>query len=235
MPEKTNSLRYRSLNFENEKSLQLKVATSDLWRHRQFSDVFIRREVPVGACIPDIICVRFFDFPDPNFWPKRWTYRHTFVLWLLRRWHRLKLLSIAQRTYEDPDKIMLILDELTRCGAIVKTSTGSFMLSTKMRNLRADIISVEVKLYRWKEALEQAKIYKNFSDSSFVAMDSNGIPKNPEIISIFQKNRVGLCAVSNEAINWIVPPYPSQIKNGPDREYLISGAASYTQTLWSRL
>jgi len=214
--------------------LQVSLAQRDLGLDSSFPVTLIRREVPVGPCIPDLVYVRFLEMPLPSLWPTRWTYRHTYILWLLRRWKRLRLKTIAAHVYEPLEKVSTVLDELTESGAVAVLDTGAFTLSPQMSKLRAEVISVEVKLYRWKEALDQARKYKQFSDRTFVAMDKSRIPSSLEAIKAFRKLHVGLCAVSEETIDWIVPPHAAHPKFGPDKEYLVSAAASSSsQMLWS--
>ena len=230
---KVNS-RQPQLIFDTEKNLQYKIYTSKIWLDSEFSSIAIRREVPVGDCIPDLVCVRFLESPT-NLLPKQWAYRHVYVLWLLRRYKSLRLETISKHTYEHPEKVSSILQDLIKSGAIIVKKSGSFSLSAGMKALRAEVVSVEAKLYRWKEALDQAIKYKSFSDISFVAMDKNGIPKNPRHISEFYQFQVGLCSVSKDEIEWIVPPRSIQTTKGPEREYLVISAAASCQTLWSFL
>jgi hypothetical protein len=234
MKEKTISSSHRTLVFENERALQLSLLQVDFGLDNLFPITLMRREVPVGSCIPDLVCVRFLEMPTPELWPHQWAYRHAHVLWLLRRWKYLRLETIAARCYESPEKIFIILKQLLKSGAVIALDTGAFSLSDEMKNLRAEVISVEAKLHHWRDALEQAKRYKQFSDRAFVVMDPNGIPTKIEAIRAFRASRIGLCTVVGKAVKWVVPLYTTDMRLSPDREYLISAAASSTrQTLWS--
>lgn len=223
----------RALQFENERALLTDLAHSDLGLDESFPTTLIRLEVPVGGCIPDLVCVRFSRKPARELWPRRWGYRHAYILWLLRRWRRLHLKTIAARIYECPEKVEPVLHALVKSGAIVVKPTGAFSLSVQMETLRAEVISAETKLCRWKDALKQAQQYRHFSDRVFVAMDPNGTPTTSAAIEVFRRSRIGLCAVDSPILRWVIQPQPLPL-GGPNREYLISAAASSRgQSLWS--
>jgi hypothetical protein len=58
-----------------------------------------------------------------------------------------------------------------------------------------NVVSIEAKLNRWKEALDQAKTYRNFSNSAYVALPEEKIRKTPAILAKCVMNGVGLLAV----------------------------------------
>ena len=223
--------------FESEQELQIMLSEARMNFERSQTITMMRREVPVGGCIPDIIYVRFADIPDPSIWPSKWTFRHTFAIWLLRQHAELTLDAMAQRFYEPPNgRIKSTMQDLVKSGAVILTKLKTFTLSEKIKNIDAEVIAGEAKLSYWQRALEQALSYRRFADKVFVAMDSCFIPHDLEILEIFSRHSVGLCAVfPYNKLDWIVYPRKNERKVDADWDYLVASASvnSSGQTLWS--
>ena len=221
--------------FRSERELQSELVSLELGLEGTYSITYFRREVPVGACIPDIIYVRFSHPPDPHLWPRRWTFRHSFALWLLRKDLALTVTNIADRFFESPDgPINQTMLDLVRSGAVIENPGRTYMLSSEMRAISAEVIAVEVKLSRWMRALEQAQDYQRFADRVFVAMDADRIPTRVNILDRFLELGIGLCAVLPKKLDWLVKPKPKNGTRGRDREYLIASAAATSRpSLWS--
>ncbi len=221
--------------FQSERELQDELARLELGIDGLFTATFLRREVPIGGRIPDLIYVRFLMVPDSRLWPRRLNFRHSYVLWLLRQQSQIRPETIADRSYEPIDKVMPVLRDLIRSGAVIKLETGTLALSEEMASITAEVIAVEAKLHRWREALTQAMTYSSFANRVFVAMDYRKTPSAPEIIDQFLRNGIGLCAVAPKSLKWLVLPPLVNRPLGPEREYLITSAVASThQQLWSR-
>ncbi len=222
--------------FNTERELQQELFALDIEPPNRHTTTFVRREVPVGACIPDLVYVRFVEEPKTDLWPRHWSFLHSHVLWLLRRHAKLLPRTIARRSYESPDRILPILRDLIRSGAVTEATSGALQLSPAMARIDAEVVAAEAKLRNWREALSQAIVYQRFADRVFVAMDASGAPTAKEIWKKFRSMGVGLCVVVRQEIEWYVTPLPRRRgKPGAEREYLISSAAAATrQTLWSR-
>lgn len=222
--------------FLSEKELHQTLAYSDIFSEREYDAAFIRSEVPVGNCIPDLVYVMASKFPKIDIWPKNDGCLHSFIFSLLRSRNRLHPQTIANLCYERLDAIQSALEDLEGSQAIEKLPTGALTLSYEMRNIEAEIISCEVKLNRWREALDQAEKYKRFSDRVFVALDADKKFSESKVINEYKSKNVGLCLVSPSSIDWLIfPPLVSGSRN-PEKEYLISSASGErSQTLWKRL
>jgi len=221
--------------FHTERELQQELFTLDIELSSGYTATFVRREVPVGGCIPDLVYVRFVAEPKPYLWPRRWSFLHSYVLWLLRRHSKLLPGTIARRSYESTERILPILQDLIRSGAVTEATSGVLRLSPAMAEVDAEVVAVEAKLRNWREALSQAVTYQRFADRVFVAMDGSTTPTTEKIWKRFRSMGVGLCAVARQEFEWYV--HPSLRRRGlpgAEREYLISSAvAARTQTLWS--
>lgn len=225
------------LAFANEAALQDALedglARLDLASNRALPHALARREVPIGGCIPDLVLVRFAEIPSPALWPARRSFRHAFVISLLRQRGPLRIQTIASKAFESADRIQPVVDDLLMTGALSRASTGTVSLSHPLAFMEAQVIAVEAKLRRWKDALKQAAQYTSFANRSVVAMDVGGVPRSADALDQFRRSGIGLCAIGPEGAEWLVVPRSTQ-RRGPEWEYLVSSAASPRRhTLWS--
>ncbi len=220
--------------FVNERELQSTLARLDLILPTKHRNVIYKREVPVGSHIPDFIYVCFDNEPDPSLWPARLTYRHAFVIWLLRQ-NPLDSVALAARFHEPIERVEPILFDLQKCGAIELCDSNRLRLSAGMAAVGADVVAVEAKLSKWRAALHQAISYLRFSDSAFVAMDATRIRVSTMMLRQFEDSGVGLCATQRDRVEWLVEPKRQFDVSSPDREYLIASSITVgRQQLWSR-
>lgn len=229
--------------FEREVELQIALASPEFLRAAleqiglggdRFEHVLARREVPVGGCIPDLVVVGFAEEPRSELWPRRRNFRHAFVVSLLRRHGRLRAETIAAKGFASLERMRPILDDLLASGAVTGSESGAISLSPLLAHAGVEVVAVEAKLRRWRQALEQATEYARFADRVVVAMDAGGVPRAPETLAEFRGRGVGLLAVGTET-EWLVRPRRSSRRANPEWDYLVSSAAApRPQTSWLR-
>lgn len=202
-----------------------------------YSRLLLRREQPVGASIPDLVYVGFLSEPPDNLWPARWTFQHACLVWQLRKRPRLQPRTIARRVYQRAHRVEDLLQDLERSGAVRRLPTGAVQLSQGLASVRAEVVAVEAKLTRWRDALGQASNYAQFADQAIVAMPSGGIPEDPTALKAFRSAGVGLCGIEPDGrIDWVCRPRAQTPTRGGEREFLIASATDpYRQTPWELL
>jgi hypothetical protein len=179
--------------------------------------------------------VHFNGEPGIQVWPKRWSYRHSFVVWLLREWGELSIPVIVKLSYESQERTMPVISDLLNSGFVIQIKNGALILSTPIREMQTNVMAVEAKLRNWREALSQAKRYKDFANTVFVAMDASTTPNSPDILSLFKNEQIGLCAVAPGLVNWLIFPETRLQVPSHEKEYIVMSATNpVTQTLWSR-
>jgi hypothetical protein len=194
-----------------------------------------KTEVPVGTRIPDIVLVCTSEKPRIDLWPYYWTYRHAAVISHLRRRYKLKIESISKRLFEEPTRLEPVMKQLTKSGAVIKTKNNCYSLSEEFSSFSADVIAVETKLKRWKEAYFQAKSYFKFANRSLVAMSPDGIPTTKESKKIFTKAGIGLVTVNGNAPKSLLTGR-WQNNNNLEKEYIVGIAfGRLGHTRWSAL
>lgn len=187
----------------------------------------------MGECIPDLVCVWLPGDSLLNMPAKKWSFRHAFFLWHLRGRTALRARTLAARAYESEESVSNVLADLVKWGLAEKNDSGSFSLAEDVRRLTGEVIAIEVKLSRWRQALEQAKNYRRFSDQSAVVLDLARVKVNESMKATFRNEGIGLYAVQGEELLQFVPPRRSR-RSCPEKEYIISSVAvSCRQSLWS--
>ena len=223
------------MHFQLEKHLRDTLCKN--WAN-QFDDdcrSLYRIEVPVGRFIPDVVIVKTKNEPRRDLWPKYFSYQHSVVVWLLRKFRKLRLKTIAEKIFNDQVRTEKLLSPLVKSGALDKNKSGSYFLSEELSLLDAKVISVEVKLKRWRVALKQAREYKEFSDISIVAMDASVAIGELPIKEHFISEGIGLYAVSPENTSPVITEHLKEV-NHPYHDYLVASALGpkfYTR--WSCL
>jgi|ERR1700733_1538163 len=85
------------------------------------------------------------------------------------------------------------VSSLKRIGAIAQRESGEVELSPRFDlSGTVKLIALEVKMKRWREALEQAKAYRAFADQAYVVLDANQVKVTADIRSQFVANGIGL-------------------------------------------
>jgi hypothetical protein len=220
--------------YETERDLQKDLATIEFNFDKSYPVSFMRREVRVGGCIPDLVMINFKQDPANLSWPCKWNFRHSFVIWLLRRHQELSSEEIARSFFSKVEQTIPIVRDLVASNILVENINGSFSLALDVANLASLVIAVEAKLKDWRGALSQAISYKEFANITFVAMDATKAPRSTEVLNKFKTKEVGICAVSLGSIEWLVYP-PTRFDDiGHQKEYLaMSATIPTTQIFWS--
>lgn len=195
----------------------------------------VRREMPVGSCIPDVVFVRVFGAPRTTLWPRNWSFRHACIVAQLRGRAALQPASLARLAYEREVDVCAMLGHLEQSGAIVRSARGAVALSPEMRAVRTQITAVEAKLERWQDALAQAAAYREFADRALVAMDAGAARLlAPRVVEKFRSAGVGLCVVDAQKIRFLTRGRVARASSAK-REYVAASLfAERSQRLWMR-
>ncbi len=222
-----------TVNYKKEKELQVELTSRDLGV-LDYSTLFIRREVAVGECIPDIVMVGMPNNSAKIIYPRKITSRHIFILWLIKQSKRITPVEIAEKSYQRLSKVNQIVDDLVSSGTVLKNEIGELWVQETIASLQTEVIAIEAKLSNWCQAFEQAKRYQGFADKVIVAMDAEKAPRRKEILEKFEEQNIGLCAVSPDSLEWLVYPQYEYVESF-EKEYIVSSALSpSTHTLWER-
>lgn len=221
--------------FASERDLQKRLEALDFIEDDASEAVYFRREIPMGGMVPDLVCIRFQRYPDLRIRRSKHSFRHAYLLWLLRQRGRLKLDSLARLTYDRMEIVRCLVEDLLSLEAVVQLPTGSFTLSKQFTNIQAEVIAVEAKLYKWNEAFQQALNYRRFADRVFVVMDYERVKRRRLPVEIFAGSGIGLVGMSKDKVISLNRGRKSRNSLGPEWEYLVSSTlVTKPQKPWVR-
>lgn len=170
------------------------------------------QQVQVGSVIPDLVLVRRLATRHSGAKLVRLTLFESWIVGELLRAGRLRESTLTRRLFTRVDDIRPALKRLTRTGVLKETRVGTYSIQTDFSS-KFEVLSVEAKLSRWRNAIEQAKRYLRFSDKSFVALPASIIARNSAIVQACKEAGVGLISVSAHGIDLQLRGE----RNAPDR------------------
>lgn len=155
----------------------------------------LKREVAVGRSVADVVI--FLDLPEES---RRRTPLGTAECVFLARLRR----GDGLPTVRSDSRAATVLDQLCARDLVTLTEDGGAHLASTV-NHAGDVIAVEAKLRRWREALEQAIEYKRFADFSYVVLPAELARAAVKNVTHFEDAGVGLLVLGIDAIEEIIP------------------------------
>lgn len=211
-------MRHMAIEFPLEAHLMdiLEATSANVLRSCTGCEMLVFSQVTVGATIPDLVIVRR---PQPPTSGKR-VRLSDFEAWIVAElWSRgtLREPTLTRRLYTRSQRTQVALQKLERLGLVRRTPRGSYVLTDVMaRNV--EVLAVEAKLTRWREAIEQARDYLRFSMASYVALPESVVQSNADIVYACKQARVGLLAVSPNGVR--VVSHPSKRNEPMKRDFI---------------
>jgi hypothetical protein len=119
------------------------------------------------------------------------------------------------------------LSTLRRAGAIAMKDSGEVVLQSAfdvMASIR--LIAMEIKLSRWREALEQAVTYRKFADKAYVVLDGNQVRLSDRVTSEFAAHGIDLLIQRGASLQTCVDAMPIAPTPSADRLFAVGELAS---------
>lgn len=162
-----------------------------VFRVRSGQRLRVLREPTIGSVVPDIL-VGIWSGDLPRCGNLNSVSRHV-LAWLSTQ----KVASGEQQLREEllisEHAAVTAMSALKRVGAIAKKASGEVELRPDFDVSHAvKLIAIEVKLRRWREALDQAIAYRDFADEAYVVLDGNQVRLDAGIRVAFASNGIGL-------------------------------------------
>ncbi len=158
-----------------------------------------RREVVVGRSIADVVGLKLpgKEWLKP---PDVLTIAESVVISLLRRHGPTRIDILERLCGVRPCGLRNgVLRRLQKWGIIERQVGGRISLSISWPG-PVEIIAIEAKLTKWKEALEQATSYLRFADESYVVLPQTRARKAIEARKYFECAGVGLWVITESGI-----------------------------------
>lgn len=118
------------------------------------------------------------------------------ILSVICSYPKITLNRLQKELFMDYEEIKGHLNKLMKYNLIQQVSKTSYKATGWADLGNLGIISIELKLCNWKEALEQAEYNLLFSDFSYVALDKSRISNRQDLLTYFQRKNIGLLSVN---------------------------------------
>jgi hypothetical protein len=179
---------------------------------------FLDREVGVGRSIADLVLlIGPHDLPWPGL--STVSVAESVILAALRQWGptRIDLLEI-RCGFERHGLRQGVLKRLTNSGALLRERGGRVTLAPKYVE-RTKIVAIEAKLTKWRDALDQAALYRRYADEAFVLLPAQNAEPALKARADFEDAGVGLLVVDGGQIVTLFDAIPST-KHDWRRDYV---------------
>jgi hypothetical protein len=178
-------------------SILVEAVAANLRAHLGRSDVAVFREVTAGRSIADVVAVipgrRLAALRPLSVW-------ESFVLAAVRQLGSTRIDVLERVCGFEPRALRedeRRFDRLVKIGFLKRGGGGSVQVgSTWGRSFY--MVAIEAKLTRWRDALEQAREYRQFADQAFVALPETSIPLARRHRADFETAGVGLLSVNGQ-------------------------------------
>lgn len=148
------------------------------------------REPDLGLVIPDVL-VGVWRGPGPAK-RSRCTLVEAFLVAWLESGGSWTPDELDAALYLAAGEAARLLVRLRRAGVAAPNRLGRWRLAPDAHSRHADVIAIEAKLRRWREALAQGTEYREFADRSYVVLDGNQVAGGEPMLGAFRAAGVGL-------------------------------------------
>ncbi len=173
----------------------------------------VLREAAIGNVIPDLL-IGQWDADDVRSVPRLSNIaRH--VLAVLQRSGPSTIEAIQHKLYLSESALTRAVSILRRAGAFQNESQGELHVSPDFaRRTNVRLIAIEMKMKRWREALQQAIRYLSFADEAYVVLDGDQVAYTDEMRRAFERAAPGLYFQHGAELRKVLdcapaPPIPS--------------------------
>lgn len=171
-------------------SLLTTLPTTLGYRPRKDRCTTVTTHVPVGSVIPDVLLAHSRAEPIPAL--KNLTFLDAAVLSCIQHYGKASLADTHRLLHVTPAATQRVFSELTRAKLLSKSDDGTYVLNGALDSGACEILGIEVKLSRWREALAQAFSYLRFATAAYVVLDGLGFNPRPSVRNYFRDSGIGL-------------------------------------------
>jgi hypothetical protein len=195
----------QTAKFRLEREMLPKLRTELLWTLNivAYSGVRVVQEPALGPRIPDLLVGVWNDRPAAL--PARLTYVDAAILALFDKAEHLSLADVTAHLHLSSDAGGRHIARLAKFGLLEAVSENAYSLRHEFRSRSVEIIAVEVKLRRWREALAQAVDYLRFSDRAYVVLDAAQSTVREDVERAFAQTGVGLILQRGDDLQEVLP------------------------------
>lgn len=160
------------------------------------------REPTVGNVIPDLLFGQWTEELRPL--KRNFTFVEARILALLEERDELLQSEISQILHLSAPAAARAFKRIQGSGLVFPTRDGKLSLDVGCFTKALFLTAVELKLRRWREALDQAVNYLKFADRAYVVLDGDQIGRDEEMIKAFCESGVGLFMLRGRGLSEVV-------------------------------
>lgn len=148
------------------------------------------KETSVGNVIPDLLFGEWTEELRPL--KRNFTLIEARILALLEERDELLESEISQILHLSAPAAARAFRRIQSSGLVLPTRNGKISLDAGCFTKALVVTAVELKLRRWREALDQAVNYLKFANRAYVVLDGDQIGRDEGMIKAFRDSGVGL-------------------------------------------
>jgi hypothetical protein len=209
-PESAIGLRaaLRRFRFESEMLPHVAHSVHATLRIGEHSDVTIVSGLTVGAVIPDLV-VGVWHVATPVAPLARLSYIEASVLCVLQCYGSMTLDELNRHIHLTDSGATRALAGLSHKGAIARLDQQ--VLAVDDERLRGlEIVAIELKMRRWRDAVKQAVSYRQFADRAYAVLDATQTRVSERMLEAFEGAGVGLLMQYGSYTKELVPALQSR-------------------------
>jgi MarR family protein len=160
------------------------------------------REPAIGNVIPDLLFGEWRDELRPL--KRNFTFVEARILALLEEHDELIETEITQMLHLSEPAAARAFKRIESSGLVIRTAGKKMSLDAGGFTRGLIVTAIELKLSRWREALDQATGYLKFADRAYVVLDADRSARDGEMVEAFRASRVGLFMLGAGDLNEVV-------------------------------
>jgi predicted transcriptional regulator len=205
----------QAFRFETEMFSSVTQALKSLLDIPDSPHMFVCREPMIAGVIPDLLLARIPG--EPSFPTRPLTSIEAHILAYIRKEAEISEATLREELHLTAIGASRALKRLERLGFIRRSHGGDTLTCHPNLSDPAEIVAVELKLKRWRQALAQAVKYRTFANRVYVILDGNQSELPSKALEEFKENSVGLILQwrfwLEEIVSapWLSPQTPERI------------------------
>lgn len=179
----------------------------------------VAHELPIGQSIADMVILR--SAKDPV-WPEApLTVAESLVLSALRHLGAARADTIGRHVFMSAEDVREILGGRLAEWRLVRPKERGIVEARAAWVSSAQVVAVEAKLTRWRDALAQAAVYRRYADRAFVLLPRTIAGAAAGHATDFRAAGVGLLAYDSQGVACLIASQKAKLHSW-HREYALS-------------
>jgi hypothetical protein len=174
------------------------------------------REPYVAGVIPDLLIGRWQEPPAPLA-VKSLTYVDAHIVAQVGKLGEVSTSALAEQVLLSRARLVSSSAKLVRAGVVSESVDGQLSIGRGCNSQAIDVVAVETKLRKWREALQQALSYRLFADCVYVVLDGNQASVNSGVVNAFECEGVGLYLQKGDELELLSEASRTEFPLSPER------------------